>query len=100
MLSAGRGAATPGCFPGPEAAQQTARRGGRRSHGVRGTQARQIADGCGLICIFFEGTLQSPEKTKTKQKAEKNRTALFSETYEGPRTNQRINVQTITYLDP
>ena len=51
--------------------------------------------------IFFARTPQNTAKENTKKykKTEQNHTT-FSQKYQVPRTNQRINVPTITYLDP
>ena len=55
---------------------------------------------CAFLFIFFART---PKNTAKKYKKQKNRTQwykAFSEKYEGPRTNQQINVPTIRCLGP
>ena len=69
----------------------------RRPRG-RATQARRSADVCLSLYIFRAHTTKYCKKThKKKEKTEHNGT--FSEKYEGPRTNQQINVPTIRCLE-
>ena len=105
MRAAGGGTAGPlagagSCTASPLAGAEAEAIGSeplRRPRG-RATQARQSADGCLALGLFVSRAHQKIMQKKEK-KAEQNRTT-FSEKYEGPRTNQRINVITITCLDP
>ena len=71
----------------------------RRLRG-RATQARQSADVCSSLSLCSRAHHKIPQKnTKKIEKTERNG-AAFSEKYEGPRTNQQINVPAITCLNP
>ena len=67
----------------------------------RATQARQSADVCVHLRLVLADTTKYNEKNTTKNKIEKTeQNPTFSEKYEGPTTNQQIDVPTITCLDP
>ena len=69
----------------------------RRPRG-RAAQARQSADVC-LSLYLFAGIPRNAAKQYKQQKNTKHYGMTFSKKYEGPRTNQQINVPTIRCLD-
>ena len=104
-------AVQPGCLPRPEASELARSPGrGSRSHRVRAiiasTQGKGDTGtskyGCGLLFIFFARTPQTMLKLKQKIKKQNKivRHSRESTRNPGPRINQRINVKTITCLDP
>ena len=70
-----------------------------RRPGGRTTQARQSADACLTLDLFCAHTTKHCKKMQKTEETEHNGTT-FSEKYEGPRTNQQINVPTTRFLDP